>query len=213
MIIKLILKDIYLIKKYLFLTMILAVIVPLFYAWRAPKLLGFTVIIMTVLLVEVLLVGNLFIEEEKYPKAEMLLCSSPYTRKNLVCEKYIFSFLIFIYCCLAYDVVALLFPYISFLKIKTIFLILLINTALFGVFFPLQYKFGIQSTKLFLSVGVFAFPLILTGLVNICSDKLNSFVVKNVSENSQYIIISFLIIIIEILSINISNKIYSHKEF
>lgn len=193
--------------------MALAIAIPFFYAWRAPKLLGFTAIIMTVLMVEVLLIGNLLMEEEKYPKAEMLLCSSPYKRKMMIMEKYIFCFIIFVYCCTAYNGVALFSPDIAFLNMKTILLILLINTVLFGIYFPLQYKFGIQSTKLLLTLGVFAFPLLLSGAFNFVSDRLKYFRLENLSGKVQYLLMIFCIILMTAGSFYISNKFIPKRNF
>lgn len=121
-------------------------------------------IMVSVLLVEVLLVGNLLVEEEKYPNAEMLLCTSLYTKKDIVLEKYIFLLLVFAYCCIAYNTVGFILPSVEPLDIELILTVLLITTILFGVFMPLQFKIRIQRTKLYLSIRVFAIPLLLTSV-------------------------------------------------
>lgn len=213
MIFHLIKKDLFLAKKYLFITMALAIAIPLFFSWRAPSLLGFFSILMSVILVEVLLLGNILTEEEKYPNAEMLLCSSPYTRFSLVLEKYILVFVIFICCCIEYNSFALIFDNIASLYFKDILIILIINTFFFGIFMPLQYKLGIQGTKLILSVGAFAIPLLLTSIKNYFNKFYSITKLNNISDGLQIALMIFAVFLIAVFSFLISYKIYINKEF
>lgn len=213
MILNLIRKDFLLVKKYVFLTMILPVLIPIFFSFRAPVILGFTAILMSVMLTGVLMLGNLLIEEEKYPKAEMLLCTSPYTRKMMVLEKYIFLLLIIVYCCLAYNVTAIFFSRIPYLDIKLMLIVLLIVTVLFGAYMPLQYRWGIQKTKLILSVSTFVVPLLLTSIKNIGEGliNMNNFIKKQ--SAMQYIILLTASLLLGSISFYVSNKIYNKKDF
>lgn len=213
MMIHLIKKDFLLTKKYLILTMFFGFIIPILYSLIAPILLGFPTLVMSVLLVGVLLVGNAFIEEEKYPKAEMLLCSTPYTKRALIIEKYIFTFLVFIYCCITYKCVSLILPSIFFPDFKTVLEALLIYAIFWGFSLPLQYKFGIQSTKIILSLGICVFPVAATFLRNVSFDWMQISMFGELTDLWQSVILIIIIILVEVLSFSTSSKIYMRKEF
>lgn len=213
MILNLIRKDFLLVKKYIFPSMILPILIPIFFSFRAPVILGFTAIMMSVMLTGVLMLGNVLIEEEKYPKAEMLLCTSPYTRKMMVLEKYIFILIILVYCYMSYNIAAILIPGIQYLDIKLILTVSLIATVLFGAYIPLQNQWGIQKTKLVLSVSVFVVPLLLTSIKNIGEGliNINNFMIE--PSAMQYIILLLASLFLGSISFYVSNKIYSKKDF
>ena len=212
MFIYLIKKDLLLVKKHLLYIFAIAIIIPVFYSWRAPALLGFFSILSSVLLVEVLLIGNVLTEEEKYPKAEMLLCVSPYTRKTMIFEKYILIFAVFICCCIIYNFLALFLNNMKLLNFNQVINILFINSVIFSFFMPLQYKMGIQKTKMILSLGAFGIPLILTSVKLYLANLFENINYLNLSDNIICVLQIFAILIIGSTSFFTSYKIYLHKE-
>ncbi len=213
MILNLIRKDFLLVKKYVLFCMILPILIPIFFSFRAPIILGLTAIIMSVMITGVLMLGNVLIEEEKYPKAEMLLCTSPYTRKMMVLEKYIFLLLVVVYCCVAYNAAALFFRNIEYLDIKLMLTVLLIATVLFGAYIPLQYRWGIQKTKVILSFSAFVVPLLLASIENIGTGFIPMNHLIKTPSAMQYIILLIASVLLGSISFYVSNKIYSKKDF
>lgn len=155
MLIPLIKKDLLLMKKYVLFMLALTVILPLFVVWRLPShasLIGF---ILCSVYVEFMFFMLLCQKEALYPKAEAVLCISPYKRASLVQGKYLLFLLIFIYCFIIYELETMIFPvlYTPFSYLAVIFLI---NALFFSIYIPFQYKFGFERCK-------FGFMIILLG--------------------------------------------------
>ena len=66
--------------------------------FKIPELLGFISFLITVIYAELILIQSVQLAETKYPKATTLLCSTPYPKSLIVLGKYVFSFILFIFC-------------------------------------------------------------------------------------------------------------------
>jgi len=147
----------------------------------------------------------------KYPKAEALLCSTPYSRSSLVKARYAFLLLIFAYCCVAYNILALLFANIKFLAPSSYLITLLICVILFGIYIPFQYKLGFEKTKYFFMIVIMGSPFLLTLLIKV-NIKVDITGFSAMPIFVQYLIPIVAIIAILFISMNVSIKIYSKKE-
>ena len=150
-------KDFLLVKKYILFMSLVAIGMPFFMIWRTPMLAGPVSFLFTVFFVAFILCQYVSQIESKYPKAHALLCAAPYSRSSIVKAKYVFFLIVFVICLIIYSAFSMIFPQIKMLDISEILLILLIGAIPFGIYMPLEFKFGYEKTK-------FAAMIILFGL-------------------------------------------------
>jgi len=217
MLLHLVKKDFLLIKKYWFLLSVLPFVSIFLVMMQASHLaqvsqsLGLIAFVLSVIFTVFMLYQYVLMAEMKYPKAEALLCSTPYSRCTLVKARYAFLLLIFAYCCVAYNILALLFAKMEFLTPFSYLIVLLILVILFGVYTPIQYKLGFEKTKYFFMILIMGSPFVLTLLikVNIKVDFTGFFAMPMFVK---YLLPIVAIIVILFISMNASIKIYSKKE-
>ena len=174
-------------------------------------LLGLSAFVVSVIYDVFMLYQYVLMAEMKYPKAESLLCSTPYSRSTLVKARYAFLLLIFAYCCVAYNILALIFAKIEYLAPSSYFITLLISVILFGVYAPVQYKLGIEKTKYFFMIVIMGTPFLIPFLIK-ANIKIDFTGFAAIPILVQYLIPIVTIIAILFISINVSIKIYSKKE-
>ncbi|MBZ9634707.1 ABC-2 transporter permease [Clostridium sp. FP1] len=204
-------KDFLLIKKYLPLLVVLPFAIPLFIMIQVSQLLGLSAFVVSVIFAVFMLYQYVLMAEMKYPKAEALLCSTPYSRSTLVKARYAFLLLIFAYCCVAYYLLALLFAKIEFLTPSSYLITLLISVILFGVYTPIQYKLGFEKTKYFFMILIMGTPFLIPLLIK-ANIKLDFTGLSALPMFVQYLIAIVAIIAILFISMSVSIKIYSKKE-
>lgn len=173
MLLNLVRKDILIAKKYVFATMAIIVVIPLFFLFAAPDVLGsgFICFLYMVVLGEVVLLQAISQTEGKYPKAAALLCAAPYKRSSIVIAEYIFFLLIFAYCYIAHTLLMLMINPANLLDLTTILTVFLISAVMYGFYMPFEFKFGfIKAKYLFMiiiilfSVGPTLFRNLLAGI-------------------------------------------------
>jgi ABC-2 type transport system permease protein len=147
MMLHLIKKDFLLAKKFLWITMGLVIVLPLFIILREPEVSGVSIFLLTVIFAGLPLGQYISMTELKYPKAETLLCATPYTRTAIVIAKYVFSMLVYAYCCIAFGVMALIFPEQTIFSVDAVVVALLVTSMIYGVYTPVQFKLGAEKTK------------------------------------------------------------------
>lgn len=211
MLLHLIKKDFLLIKKYLPLLVILPFAIPIFVMIQVSQLLGLGAFVLSVIFTVFMLYQYVLMVEMKYPKAEALLCATPYSRSTLVKARYAFLLLMFAYSCVAYYVLALLFSKIEYLTPASYLIAMLISVILFGVYTPIQYKLGFEKTKYFFTLVIMVTPFLITILAKV-NIKLDFTALSALPMFFQYLILIVAIIGILFISINVSIKIYSKKE-
>ncbi|QUH21365.1 ABC-2 transporter permease [Alkaliphilus sp. B6464] len=211
MLISLVKKDILLVKKYMLVMMIVTTAIPIFIMWRAPEFLGFSAFLILTIFAEFMLYQYVSMAELKYPKADALLCATPYPRHTIATARYTFLLLIFAHCILSYSVVALIFPQIEFLSLSNVLTVLLISTTIFSVYTPIQYKLGYEKTKYFFSIVIVATPFLLPTLTKLpISLELNG--LYSMPSYARILIMTAIIIVVLSVSITTSIKIYEKKE-
>ncbi|CAG7838687.1 hypothetical protein CLOHAE12215_00021 [Clostridium haemolyticum] len=211
MLLNLVKKDILLVKKYLPLMMILPFAIPVLVMVQVPQLLGLSAFIVSAIFSVFMLYQYVLMAEMKYPKAEALLCSTPYSRSIIVKARYTFLLLIFAYCCGAYNILALIFSKIKYLTLYNYIIALLILVILFGVYMPIQYKLGFEKTKYFFMILILGTPLVIPLLIR-AHIKFQFTGLFKLSMFFHYLILIVFIMAILFTSINISIKVYSKKE-
>lgn len=167
MIIHLLKKDFLLIKKSLAIFLILPVLAPLFIKIQVGNELGFIVdflaFFMTSSLTFVMIHGSISLAESKDGNGFAFLCATPFTRKLLVYDKYLFYLPIFLYCAAVYMIETLLFPSVfNPANIGAVCLVFFILSVVLSVIIPLEYKFGYQKAKnlvmLFMMLSMYVVP-------------------------------------------------------
>ena len=211
MLLHLVKKDILLVKKYLPLLMILPFAIPILVMIQVSQLLGLSAFLLSVIFAMFMLYQYILMAEMKYPKAEALLCSTPYSRSNIVKARYIFLLLIFAYCCVAYNILALLFAKIEYLTPSSYLITLLISVILLGIYTPIQYKLGFEKTKYFFMILIMGTPFLITILAKV-NIKFTFTDLPALPMFVQYLILIVAIIAILFISMNVSIKIYLKKE-
>lgn len=210
MLIHLVKKDVLIAKKYIFLVLCIVIGIPLFVSWRSPQFsqtLGFT---LAVIFSEFMLCQNISLKENQYSKASALLCSTPYPRRGLVQSKYILFVLVFLYCTFVYWIENLIFPQIGDFNATYILSVFLVSCLIYGVYLPVQYKLGYEKTKLFFMVIIMASPFVLPAITKY--GNLDLFAITHVPTGVFNTVISLISLLILVVSMHVSIKIFQKKE-
>jgi ABC-2 type transport system permease protein len=193
------------------LIMVLPFVMPVIIMVQVSQLLGLSAFVISVIYAVFMLYQYVVMAEMKYPKAEALLCATPYSRSTIVKARYAFLLLIFAYCCVAYNILALIFVKIKFLTPASYLITLLISVILFGIYAPVQYKLGFEKTKYFFIIVIMGTPFVIPFLMK-ANIKLDFTGLSALPMFVQYLIPIVAIIAILFISMNVSIKIYSKKE-
>ncbi|WP_199874362.1 ABC-2 transporter permease [Paraclostridium bifermentans] len=174
---------------------------------------SFISFIITILFLEFILYGSVSRLEEKN-KGCILLTTIPYSRSQIVKSKYLFISSIFIITYVLYILAALITPIeMNFLSINSILISFLVIAIFFGVYIPIQYKYGTEKTKYISSCFVLISPLSLPAIVKwIQSKHIHLNIINRVPNMIKYIILIILSLAILAISIKISINIYSKKD-
>ncbi len=212
-VIALIKKDIFLVKKYLLVILAISVVFPVFIFYNAPSIMGFASFMLTIMFAVYMALQSVSLAETKYPKAEALLCSSPYTRKYIVIARYLFFILVFAATTVAYELVVIFLPDVTMISLFEIALTLLIGSLLLGIYLPLQYKLGYEKMKYVLMVIILLTPFLLPHIVKwLATSNFDITFLDRISTTVKTVISCSLSIVITALSIATSIHIYNGKE-
>lgn len=164
MVLKLIRKDIMIVKEILWQVFVIIIGFPLLVAWRQPQMGGLTGLLMSVLVSSVFFNLAVSGKESKYPKATALLSATPYMKSKLVFAKYALYVMIWLVCCIASFIEMRFVPEIAVDDFgRTAAMVFLIQSICMGIFLPVQYVFGYEKTK-FVSFLLFITPFALTAM-------------------------------------------------
>lgn len=218
MILHLIKKDILLARKYVIIVMLVAFIIPLLFLVvdrrSETSISAFIPFLYMVVLTQIVLLQNVSHLESKNPKAPALLCASPYTRKTLVQAKYAFFALLFVYCFIAHSLVSLIVDVSKLLDLTSVLAVLLISVALYGVYVPVEFKYGVIKTKfiftitiLLISLGPVLFAELLPNIIALDFSVFSA--IPTAILNTLLAVLSMALFLV---SITVSMKIYAKKE-
>lgn len=215
MLFKLIWKDILIAKKFLLITMLIMLVLPLMIVLKAPSLPGFLIFLYMVVLTDIMISQTISAVEEKYPKAITLLCATPYSRNDIVKAKYIFHFMVFIFCFVVYSFVMLLAGRIAELTLTSVLAVLLVSVIINGVYIPVVFKYGATKARFFFIVMIFAFsfgPTLFSSFFAKIDFSVLASTISRVSRPMLCMCLVVINVILVIFSLVVSQRIFSKKE-
>lgn len=165
MLLHLVKKDFLIVKKYVLITLVAAIVIPPFMLWRAPEYGGIMGFILSIIFAVFMLLQYVSLKEYQCPKAATLLCATPFPRKLLVLSKYIFCMLVFGICCLIFGIETMVAPQLGTLRMETLALMFLVTALVVGLYLPVQYKLGYEKTKFAFFVIIMVSPVLLPMLL------------------------------------------------
>lgn len=154
-------KDVLIVKKYVLIMLVAAVLIPLFMLWRAPQYTGILGFMLSVIFCVIMLLQYVSLKEYQFPKAATLLCATPFSRRMIVLSKYIFCMSVYVVCCTIYGIETFFIPRMGSCDIKLFILMLFLTSVFIGIYLPIQYKLGYEKTKFAFFVVIMASPFIL----------------------------------------------------
>jgi hypothetical protein len=200
-------KDFLIVKKYVLIMLVAAVLIPLFMLWRAPEYTGVLGFMLSVIFCVFMLLQYVSLKEYQFPKAATLLCATPFSRGMIVLSKYIFCVIAYAICCVIYGIETLIVPELGSLDIKLFVLMFLLTSAFISVYLPVQYKLGYEKTRFTFVVVIMASPIILPQLMKMENVNLNFLsLLSPIFAYGGIILLSFGILIV---SVFLSIRFYS----
>ena len=218
MVLHLVKKDILIAKKFVFVAMLVVIAVPLLIMLTAPSIPGFLPFLYMVVIGELLLLQAISQEEAKYPKAVALLCAAPYTRSAFVKAKYIFFILIFAYCCVVNTLLMLVInKQPNSLDLTAMLAVLLVSVIIYGIYMPIEFKYGLVKAKFVFMIAIFAFSLGPTIFATIFANFFANITIDfsalaAISSGVKNIVLALASIAVFGISMMVSTKIFSKKE-
>lgn len=213
MLLHLIKKDILIAKKYVFITMLIIIAIPLSVMLVVPSVSSLAPFLYMVVLGEAMLLQTISQEEAKNPKTTALLCAAPYQRKNFVQAKYALFFLIFAFCWLIHTFVTFFINKSNILDLTTILTVMLVGAIICGFYIPIEFKYGVVKAKFVFMIVIFMFSLGPSLLGNFFgSIKLDFSVLETISpaiKNSLLILANLMVLGISML---LSTRIFLKKD-
>lgn len=219
MIYNLIRKDALLVRKYIYIMMVLAFVAPpiLFINMKVDKEMAAfyaPIIFFIVLFVTVLFLSNSVSQvDERYNKGCAYLCTTPYGRKQIVISKYLFSYLIFVSYCVIYKLSGLLFgDYMVELDWKMISASFVVITIFRCILLPLEFKFGYEKTKYIITFLIIGMPFIVSllfGEFSLSDIKLDRILEMDALTS---VVAALIVVITNGVSIGLSCYIFERKD-
>lgn len=203
-------KDVLIVKKYVGIMLAAAVLIPPFMLWKAPEYTGTFGFVLSTVFCVFMLLQYVSLKEYQFPKAVILLCSAPFSRKMIVLSKYIFCIAVYVVCCAIYAAETILMPALGTGNGTIFFLMLIVVSAGIGVYLPAQYRIGYEKTRFALGVGIMVSPFLLPQLMKIENMNLS----RLSGTCSLLICVGALVLslIILIVSVRCSIKFYSEMD-
>lgn len=201
-------KEFLIVKKYVLIMLIAAILIPPVMRWRTPEFAGTFGFILSVIFSIIMLLQYVSLKEYQFPKAATLLCATPFSKSMMVLSKYIFCMIIYVACCIIFGIETLLIPGLGTCDIELFILMFFVTSVFIGIYLPIQYKLGYEKTKFAVAVIIVASPFILPMLMRMDTVNLDFFV-----SIPAYIVYggvfaggSIILVLSSMLSIKIYNK-------
>lgn len=162
-------------------------------------------------MLQYLFVANTFLFDEKN-KSYIVLNSLPVGRKNIVISRYLSSYIFFI-AVMSFDVIfsILINGYTTF-KIEYVIIDFIIISITNAICLPLYFKFGYAKLKYILMIMFFSIWFVWSYI----DEKINYVKILDVFKGISYFAIcnisAFCAVLLVIISLSISIRIYSSKE-
>lgn len=200
-------KDFMLLRKYMIFIIIIAIALPAALAGQSNEvniLQSTLAFALEVIYCEFLVCRYLAMKEYQYPRASGFLCTLPYTRNMQVVSKYLIYLAVFAFCCVTYGIDTLFFPDLCRLNAESVITALFVASILYGVYMPVQYRFGYDKSKLIFMFLLIAFPLL--------ASKINTEIIIKILSKLTFPLMSVLTVGVLVLSLLVSVRIFNGKE-
>lgn len=159
-------KDFLIVKKYVLLMFVVCIIIPPFMIWRTDAAyVGSMSFVLAAIFSVFMLLQFVSLKEHQYAKASTLLCSTPYPRRLLVLSKYIFCLLIYGICSVIFWIETVVFPVLGGFHVEMPVFLFLVLSIFLGIYLPVQYKLGYETTKFVFFIIIMASPFIVPQLL------------------------------------------------
>lgn len=214
MIVSLIKKDLYLINWYLLFSIVVMIALPFFISSEIPELSDFSAFVMTLVFALYMPLASLSMADMKYPRAAASVCATPYSRKLIVLSRYLFLILWFFIALFCYSVLSIIVPEITLLNLKEILYSLVLVSMTLGVYLVLDYKLGYEKMKYLIVVFVLGTPVLLPRIAMFCAKYHFHFdFISSIPEPATYCVLVATVVLVSLVSLQFSIKIYQTKEW
>ena len=211
MVFHLIKKDFMLVKKYVLFMMAFAILLPVFFLRIIPEFAGSISLLISGIYAVFMLLQQVSLKETKYPKALALLCATPYPRNALVQSKYGFCIFIYAMCCAIYWIETLALPALGNFTLRMAVAVFFVISVFMGIYLPVQFKLGFEKTKFLLSFVIIASPFLFSELLKLYG-SLDFYAINAIPPAILCGMIALLSLAVLIVSVSISEKIYSRAD-
>lgn len=209
-------RDFFLIKKYSIVFLLLEIAIPLLCVFKAQQIFEFgcAVFALTYFFTAYMAIQSVAIAETKYSKVEATLCAAPYSRKQIVCGRYLFMGILFIATIIIYAILSAILPAMPMISVMDALKTLLIGAVVIGIMLPVQYKLGYEKMKYVYMVFIITMPMYIpyTGKL-LFEHHVDLFSILKLPSFAKCGIVLAISILLIAVSMFVSVKIYNKKEF
>ncbi|MCP1102136.1 hypothetical protein M2454_000644 [Aequitasia blattaphilus] len=159
-------KNWLLVKKYVLILTIIAAGIPL-YTFHAIGLISPVLIPLLCQMSFAVYISHNQLEMVEYKyKGNILLCTTAYSRKELVLSKYLFIFLVEMFCVIVYLMLSFVFrKFLAPLNIGDLIVVFFFMTVIYGLYIPAMMKFGYEKTRFIPALLTIAIPYLSSWII------------------------------------------------
>lgn len=203
-------KDFLLTHKQLIVSLLIAVLFPIFMYENTGKNSEIVLFLIVIIFSQYTLFNSISLLDNKYESEKMFLIL-PYRRKEIVLSRYVFLLCVFFILTVGTLLGSIISP-LNYVSGNGYIMILMISSIFFGILLPIQYYFGYEKTKYFSFIIVFAMPF-LSSYISSKIDQID-FIGKmsQIEPNIRLIFMVVTTIIITSISIICSSTIFNKKD-
>lgn len=203
-------KDFLLTHKQLIVSLLIAVLFPIFMYENTGKNSEIVLFLIVIIFSQYTLFNSISLLDNKYESEKMFLIL-PYRRMEIVLSRYVFLLFVFFMLMIGTLLGSMISP-LNYVSGNGYIMILMISSTFFGILLPIQYHFGYEKTKYFSFIIVFAMPF-LSSYISSKIDQID-FIgrISQIEPNIRLIIMVVTTIIITSISIICSSTIFNKKD-
>ncbi|MDD6920037.1 MAG: ABC-2 transporter permease [Eubacteriales bacterium] len=202
-------KDFLITKKIAIIAIIISLVVPLLRTMESIPTIAF-VSVMSILM-GMLFISNIYESEDKSPKAAAMMTTIGYSRTMQIVERYLLAFIVFIFCNLIYYTETGLLNLRDSIEISDILIAFFAFSLVMSLYLGLTTKFGIKLGRL-LSMLIIFFVSMGPALLAKFNIKISLKFLYGVSMNEVVMVLTVFGILLYMISLVFSIKVYSKKE-
>lgn len=159
-------KDLLIIKKYIPIIIGISIALPLALSFNIPQHASQISYGLMLVYTNFNLFVTIMQKEEQYKKASSLVASLPYSRKEMVCSRYVLFVLVSVMCFLIYWIETIIIPRLYMPEPQIFFIFFAINSLIYSVYMPVYYKIGFDKMKIIYIAVLMISPMIFPKLIS-----------------------------------------------